>query len=88
MIDSGIRPPMKSDPQDFIVRDPAICGGMPVVKGTRVLLSTVLASLADGDSTETIMKSFPGVSAEAMRAIVSFAAASAREDLPLTPVGK
>ena len=35
---------------DRIVRDPQICGGQPVFKGTRVILRTVLASLADGDS--------------------------------------
>ena len=29
-----------------IVRDPKICGGQPVFKGTRVTLRTVLASLA------------------------------------------
>ena len=31
-----------------IIRDPKICGGQPVFKGTRVTLRTVLASLAEG----------------------------------------
>jgi len=30
--------------QDRITRDPKICGGEPVFKGTRVTLRTVLAS--------------------------------------------
>jgi Protein of unknown function (DUF433) len=32
--------------QRHIIRDPKICGGEPVFKGTRVTLRTVLASLA------------------------------------------
>lgn len=34
--------------EDYIVRDKAICGGEPVVKGIRVTVRTVLASLAEG----------------------------------------
>jgi len=32
--------------EDRIIRDTGICGGMPVFKGTRVTLRTVLACLA------------------------------------------
>lgn len=69
-----------------IVRDPKICGGEPVFKGTRVTLRTVLASLADGDSTETILADFPTLKAEDIQAAVAFAAASAEEDLPVSEV--
>lgn len=65
------------------VRDKKICGGQPVLKGTRVLLRTVLASLADGDSPEQIKKSFPALTDDAIRAAIAFAAASAVEDLPV-----
>ena len=34
--------------QDHIVRDPHICGGLPTMKGTRVLLRQVLADVANG----------------------------------------
>jgi uncharacterized protein (DUF433 family) len=67
---------------DRIVRDPQICGGQPVFKGTRVILRTVLASLADGDSIEEILEAFPTLKAEDVRAAIAFAAASAEEDLP------
>ena len=66
-----------------IIRDPKICGGQPVFKGTRVTLRTVLASLAEGDSTETILAAFPTLSPEDVRAAIAFAAASAEEDLPV-----
>jgi uncharacterized protein (DUF433 family) len=57
-----------------------------VIRGTRVTLRTVLASLADGDSIEDILKSFPTLSNEAVRAVIAYAASSAEEDLPLPPV--
>jgi uncharacterized protein (DUF433 family) len=66
-----------------IVRDPRICGGEPVIKGTRVTLRTVLASLADGDSVEQILEGFPTLTPEDVRAAIAFAAASAEEDLPV-----
>lgn len=65
-----------------IVRDPQICGGEPVFRGTRVTLRTVLASLAGGDNIEEILADFPSLKAEDVRAAISFAAASAEEDLP------
>jgi uncharacterized protein (DUF433 family) len=69
--------------QGYIVRDPAICGGVPVIRGTRVPVRTILSSLEAGDSFEAILRDFPSVSNEALRAIVAYAAASAREDLPV-----
>ena len=68
---------------DLIVRDPAICGGQPVFRGTRVTLRTVLASLADGDTVEQIVASFPTLTHEQVRSAIAFAAASVQEDLPL-----
>lgn len=67
----------------YIVRDPTICGGEPVIKGTRVTLRTVLASLAEGASDDEILADFPTLSAEDVRAVVAFAAASTEEDLPV-----
>jgi uncharacterized protein (DUF433 family) len=72
--------------RDFIVSDKSICGGQPVIRGTRITLRTVLASLADGDSIEEILKAFPTLSHDAVRAVIAYAASSAEEDLPLPPV--
>lgn len=69
--------------REYIVRDPAVCGGEPVVKGTRVTVRTVLASLAEGMSTADIVKDFPTLDEESVRAVIAFAAASAEEDLPV-----
>jgi uncharacterized protein (DUF433 family) len=66
-----------------IVRDPKICGGQPVFKGTRVLLRTILASLAAGDTAEDLLADFPSLKPEDIQAAIAFAAASAEEDLPI-----
>lgn len=71
------------DYEQFIVRDPKICGGEAVVKGTRVTVKTVLASLAEGATVERILKDFPTLTEEGVRAVIAFAAASAEEDLPV-----
>jgi len=69
--------------RDIIIRNPKICGGEPVIKGTRVTLRTVLASLAEGATTEEIIKDFPTLTEQDVRAAIAFAAASAEEDLPI-----
>ena len=74
------------DYQQYIVRDPKVCGGEPVIKGTRVTVRTVLASLAEGAKTEEILEDFPTLKEEDIRAVIAFAAASAEEDLPVQSV--
>ncbi len=71
---------------DHIVTDKRICGGEPVFNGTRVLLRTVLASLAEGDTAEEILTAFPTLKPEHIRTAIAFAAASAEEDIPLLPL--
>jgi uncharacterized protein (DUF433 family) len=68
--------------QDHIARDPHVCGGQPVVRGTRVPLRVILAHLARGATAEDIVQEFPTVTADDVRAVIAFAAASAAEDLP------
>jgi uncharacterized protein (DUF433 family) len=72
--------------QDRIARDPRVCGGEPVIKGTRVTLRTVLASLAHGDSAEEILRAFPTLTDADIRAVIAFAAASAEEHLLQQPL--
>ncbi|MBF0369491.1 MAG: DUF433 domain-containing protein [Magnetococcales bacterium] len=76
------------DYQAHIIRDKGICGGEPVIKGTRVTLRTVLASLAAGDSTADLLKDFPTLTAADLKAVIAFAADSAVEDLPVPRIPK
>ncbi len=70
------------DYRDHIIRDPKTCGGEPVIKGTRVTLRTVLASLAEGTTPAEILREFPALTEDDVVAAIAFAAASAQEDLP------
>jgi len=71
------------DYEHYIVRDPSICGGEPVMTGTRVTLRTVLASLAEGASIQEVLDDFPTLNEGHIRAAVAFAAVAASEDLPV-----
>ena len=79
----GAEGSMPMNGNSHIVRDPKICDGEPVFRGTRVTLRTVLASLAEGERVEEILEAFPSLSEEDVRAAIAFAAASAGEDLPV-----
>lgn len=52
---------------------PSICHGKPVVKGTRVLVSTLLGALAGGDSIEAVLEDYPNVTREDIDAALEFA---------------
>ena len=67
------------DWRDHITVDPEICHGKACIAGTRVLVSTVLDSLASGLTPEEIIRSYPTLSGDAVRAAISFAAALANE---------
>jgi uncharacterized protein (DUF433 family) len=69
-----------------IARDPGVCGGEPVIKGTRVTLRTILASLAEGATGREILEDFPTLTEEDIRAVIAFAASSAEEDLPVPEI--
>jgi uncharacterized protein (DUF433 family) len=79
---------MTLDYASFFERRKDVCGAEPVLKGTRVTVRTVLASLAEGASISEILTDFPSLTEPAVRAVIAFAAASAEEDLPTfgTPV--
>ena len=65
--------------RDHITVDPEICHGKACVAGTRVLVTTVLDNLASGLDAEEIIKSYPSVSRDAVRAALRYAAALANE---------
>jgi len=57
-----------------IVRDPKIMGGKPVVRGTRVTIKAILRRLASGLSVEDLLKEYPQLTEEDVRAALEYAA--------------
>ena len=56
----------------FIVFDPEVCGGKPVIKGTRVTVEVVLESLAEGWSVEEVAEEFK-IPKEAVLEVLKYA---------------
>ena len=65
--------------RDYISTDPTICHGQACIKGTRITVSVVLDNLADGLAIEEIIKSYPALTKDAIRATTAYAAELARE---------
>jgi len=59
--------------QNYISSDPRICHGQVCVKGTRIPISVVLDNIAEGLTAEEIVKSYPSLTVEAIRACVLYA---------------
>ena len=57
-----------------ILIDRAVHHGEPCIAGTRVPVSVIIGSLADGDSSDQILESYPQLSKEDIHAALSFAA--------------
>ncbi|MEZ5654772.1 MAG: DUF433 domain-containing protein [Sphingobium sp.] len=65
---------MGFEPFPRISVDPAICGGRPVISGTRMRVKDVLEMLASGAQEAEIVADFPYVKAEDIRACLAYAA--------------
>jgi uncharacterized protein (DUF433 family) len=65
--------------RDRISIDPRIHHGKPCIKGTRVPASVLVGSIAEGNSVERILKSWPQLTAEDIAAALWFASALAAE---------
>ena len=53
--------------------DPKVCHGKPVIRQTRVLVSTILGALSGGDSIETVLQDYPSITKEDVAAALEFA---------------
>ena len=73
--------------QDRIVIDPRILQGKPVIRGTRIAVETVIDLLAQGWTEEDILRSYPHLSPEDIRACLSYAGEMLRSEkvYPLPP---
>ena len=48
----------------WIVVDPKICHGKPVIKGTRIAVEAIICRLAEGLSIEEVLEDFPQLTRE------------------------
>ena len=73
--------------RERIRSDPAVHHGDPCVAGTRVPVSVIVGSVADGDTFEQILSSYPQLAREDIQAAL-LCAAEAVNRLDLVPISK
>ena len=59
--------------RDRITIDPAIHHGDPCIKGTRVPVSVIAGSIADGDSPQQLLAAYPQLSTDDILTALKFA---------------
>ncbi len=73
------------DWRQHLTSSPQVCHGQLCAKGTRVFVTNILDSLAEGASREEILRSYPSLRPEHIDAAIVYAAELAHEEslLPL-----
>jgi uncharacterized protein (DUF433 family) len=71
--------------RNHLVSDPRIAHGQLCAAGTRVFVTNILESLAEGASRDEILRSYPSLKPVHIDAVLAYAAELAREE-SLLPV--
>jgi uncharacterized protein (DUF433 family) len=58
---------------DFIVVDPKICSGKPVIRGSRIMVKNILGMVAGGYTIDQILNVYPELSREMVQAALEYA---------------
>jgi uncharacterized protein (DUF433 family) len=66
--------------QDFFESKPNVCGGELCAAGTRIPVTVILDSLAEGSTKEEILSSYPSLKPAHIDAALVYAAELAREE--------
>lgn len=76
---------LKMDYKEIITIDPAKRGGKPCIRGLRITVYDVLDYMASGMTGEEIIKDFPDLTMEDLRACLAFAADRERRLVSIPP---
>jgi len=66
--------------------DPAICGGKPCIKGTRIWASLLLDLLSSGMREEEILAEYPQLVRDDLLAAIAYGAEASRERILPVPM--
>ena len=72
---------------ELISIDSDLCHGQPCIKGTRVLVTSILDALAAGLSSAEIVEHYPTLSGESIRAAAAYGAWLAKQEIHVLPTG-
>ncbi len=74
-----------SDWRLYLIHDPNICHGQLTAKGTRIPVTVILDSVAEGGTRKEILADYPALKEHHIEAALAYAAELAREE-SLLPV--
>lgn len=63
-------------PIDRIELNPRVCNGRPVIRGTRITVSVILAQIAEGESWDALLAGYPELNKEDIQAALIYARTS------------
>lgn len=66
--------------KQYIVADPAVMLGKPVVSGTRITVESILEKLAAGETIEQLLDAHPRLTRGGVLAALAYAADTLRSD--------
>lgn len=66
--------------------NPAVCGGKPVIRGTRIWVSLLLDFMADGMTPEALIDEYPSLKIEDIRAALAYGAEMSRYHYTELPI--
>ena len=67
--------------------NPEVCFGKPCIRGTRIWISLLLDLLASGATEDKVLKEYPQLKPEDIRAAIAYGAEMSRDryvDIPIT----
>ena len=67
--------------KEHLKSDPQVCGGQLCAAGTRIPVTVILDSFAEGASREQILDSYPSLQPAHLDAALAYAAELAREEM-------
>lgn len=73
------------DYKEIITIDPVKRGGKPCIRGLRITVYDILDQIASGMTGEEIIKDFPDLTLEDLRACLAFAADRERRFVSIPP---
>jgi uncharacterized protein (DUF433 family) len=73
---------------DRITIDPAVCGGRPCIRGTRIWVSLILDFLADGMSEAELLAEYPQLTHEDVLAAMAYGAEASRERVVVVSIDR
>jgi len=78
---------MRIDWHKFIVVDPEVHHGEPCITGTRIPVSIIVGSIADGMTFDEILADYPQLQKDSIKAALAYAADTVRQEIFLPLAG-